>query len=489
MRLFLIGWAESYPELVDTAEDLEKNGHNIVYWARNEEPISVDQSRFPNTAFHSYHEARNSIPTKRIPCDKFSYPSSLLLKGLASEELLVLTMMNKIYPGVSVSERGQLFIQFVRYWLGVIRQFNPDFIFFNTTPHAPLYFTLYILAKHLKIKTAMFDLAWVSDRILWMEDFREGSATLRGNYLRLSSTNPKIEGLSLDIRTHYERHVNPAVDTTPSYLTEGLATHRLTKKIMKKIGNFFSSVLSPNIFSKKAYRFYINFPNIMRRASYYFRFNLPRAYQSLSLECVPSMNRKFIYVALHLQPECTTNPVGEVFQDQVFLIQTLSDALPSDWVIYVKEHPFQWPYYGIGFSEDRYRSYYERIAKIPKVSLIPIKTRSLDLISKAQAVATVSGTVGWEAVLRGKPALVFGNAWYQYAPGVMRVRNVDDCRKALNLIQNNFSVSGKDKIAFLLALDQSSIHGYIDEWTKKVSAISPEENSQNFLKAFRLIFR
>ena len=487
MKLFFIGWAESCPELVDTAEVLEKNGHQIVYWVRNEEPVAVDHSRFPNTAFHSYHEARNSMPTPEIPCDRFPYPDPSLLKELASAEILILAMMNKIYPGMSVSERQQLFIQFVRYWLGVIHQFSPDIIFFNTTPHAPLYFTLYGLAKHLGIKTAMFDLSWVSDRIIWMNDIREGSMLLRENYLRLRQTNPKIQDLPEDIRTHYERHIDPTVDTTPLYFTTGIAAGRLSKKITRKVHNFFSSILKPKVFGKKVRRFYINLPNLTRKLSYYFRSNLPRTYRAF--QTAPDLDRKFVYVPLHYQPECTTNPVGEVFQDQIFLIQTLSDSLPLDWVIYVKEHPGQWPCYGIEFGEDRYRSYYNRIAAIPKVSLIPIETRSLDLISKAQTVATVSGTACWESILRGKLALVFGDAWYQYAPGVMRVRNAEDCRKVFNLIQSGFTVSKSDTIAFLSALDKSSIHGYIDGSSIVVSKLTPKENMGNFLSAFVTILK
>jgi len=98
MKLFFIGWAENRFELVDAAVALEQNGHQIVYWVRNEEPVSIDHSRFPNTTFHSYYEARNNIPTVQIACDKFPYPDADLLEKLALTELLVLPMMNKLYP-------------------------------------------------------------------------------------------------------------------------------------------------------------------------------------------------------------------------------------------------------------------------------------------------------------------------------------------------------------------------------------------------------
>jgi hypothetical protein len=411
----------------------------------------------------------------------------LLLGELAWVELLVLPMMNKAYPGITFLERQQIFIQFVRYWLGVLEKFKPDMIFFNTTPHAPLYFTLYGISKSLNIKTIMFDLTWVAERITWMNDFREGSILLRDSYLELRKRELKIEDLPLDIREHYERHLDPSVDTTPKYFTTGISAGRLPKKIARKINNIFQSFLNPKIFFEKLRRFFIYLPYTIKKNSYYLRHNLPREYNSLQV--VPDLNRKFVYVPLHYQPECTTNPIGEIFQDQIFLIETLSDSLPPDWVIYVKEHPGQWPIYGIEFSEDRYRSYYKRIASIPKVFLIPIEIPSLRLISKAQTVATVSGTAGWESILRGKPALVFGHAWYQFAPGAIRVKNSIDCRKALDQIMKGYQISKNDTLAYLLALDKSSLKGYIDNLSRQVSELTPEQNMKNFLDAFLSIFR
>jgi len=482
MKLFLIGWAESCPELVETAKELEDRGHHIVYWARNEEPVAVDHSHFPKTTFHSYYDARRNIPVEGIACDQFPYPDPALLEKLAATEILVLTMMNKIYSGVSVSERQHLFIQFVRYWLGVIDKFKPDLIFFNTTPHAPIYFVLYDLAKILGIKTAMFEFSWVCSRMIWLADFRVGSTLLRENYLSLKSAKLGIEDLPKDFQEYYQSHRNPRVDTTPSYLTDGLREYKISQKIKRKIVNLFLSFLKPNEFGKRLRRFYGNLPTLVRKVSYHFRLNLPRTYNRLTTR--PDLNREFVYVPLHLQPECTTNPIGETFQDQIFLIQKLVETLPDGWVIYVKEHPFQWPFYGMGFTEDRYQTYYQRIASLPRVQLIPVNTSSLELITRAKAVATVSGTAGWEAILRGKPALVFGHAWYQAAPGVFRIKDLVSCQQAFTAIQNNFAVAASDTVAFLAALDRSSIRGHIDESSRRVSGLKPEDNQKNFVTAF-----
>ena len=36
---------------------------------------------------------------------------------------------------------------------------------------------------------------------------------------------------------------------------------------------------------------------------------------------------------------------------------------------------------------------------------------NLKLIDKCKAVATITGTSGWEALIRGKPVLHFGYPW------------------------------------------------------------------------------
>jgi capsule polysaccharide export protein KpsC/LpsZ len=62
--------------------------------------------------------------------------------------------------------------------------------------------------------------------------------------------------------------------------------------------------------------------------------------------------------------------------------------------------------------------FFHRLARIPNVEFMPSHASTHDLTAKALYVATISGTVGWEAVRKGKPALVFGPTWYAGFPGV-----------------------------------------------------------------------
>jgi hypothetical protein len=74
---------------------------------------------------------------------------------------------------------------------------------------------------------------------------------------------------------------------------------------------------------------------------------------------------------------------------------------------------------------------------LPRVRFAPTNADHFKLLDGALVVASVNGTVGWEAVVRRKPAIVFGEAWYQNAPGVFRIRTDRDCETAIERILQN----------------------------------------------------
>ena len=124
----------------------------------------------------------------------------------------------------------------------------------------------------------------------------------------------------------------------------------------------------------------------------------------------------FVYFPLQLQPEMTTSSLGGKFRDQALAIERLADLLPENVRILVKENPKQGTYM-------RGTMFYHRLARIPNVTILPSYANTHALMQRSQFVATITGTVGWEAVRAGKPALVFGAAWYRSLPGVVRYRD------------------------------------------------------------------
>jgi len=129
----------------------------------------------------------------------------------------------------------------------------------------------------------------------------------------------------------------------------------------------------------------------------------------------------YVSMLLHYQPERTTMPEGRGFANQLAAICSLAVTLPAGWRLVVKEHPaiFQGP--GPFRSAFRDPFLYRAIAAMPNVSLAPLETSPFTLIDGSRLVATVTGTVGFQSVCRGKPVLAFGAAAYRGAPGVYPV--------------------------------------------------------------------
>ena len=126
-----------------------------------------------------------------------------------------------------------------------------------------------------------------------------------------------------------------------------------------------------------------------------------------------NFEEKFVYFPLPMQPEMTTSAIGGEFRDQLLALERLSNILPEGVKIYVKENPKQGSY-------ARGPLFFHRISRIKSICFIPSYADTNLLTEKAIFIATVTGTVGWEALCRGKNILVFGYAWYIDFPGVIK---------------------------------------------------------------------
>ena len=166
------------------------------------------------------------------------------------------------------------------------------------------------------------------------------------------------------------------------------------------------------------------------------------------------LNVPFVYVALHFQPERTTSSLGGPFADQYLLVDLVARCVPRGWKVYVKEHPSQFypPFCG---ERSRHLDFYTDLQRVPNVELVSLSTSSFQLIDHARAVATVTGTVGWEAVIRGTPALVFGSPWYRHCEGVWCVATEKALREALTWIEAGVRPDYRKVRLFMLALDSA----------------------------------
>ena len=131
-----------------------------------------------------------------------------------------------------------------------------------------------------------------------------------------------------------------------------------------------------------------------------------RAMKQLSTNHEAWVGKKHIIFFLQYQPERTSLPEAYGFTVQINALLALRSCAPADVNILVKEHPSSFT----NLCHPLYRtaSFYRKIAAIPGIDIVEPETDTFALIDSALCVATLTGTVGLEALIRGKPAIFFG---------------------------------------------------------------------------------
>lgn len=470
-------WADKDKELAGLARALDTRPHELVYWLGYEGMESFNETK---AIFHSHVDAAQGIPAKGVDTSDFEPPGADIISDLYRVESVILTMMNRTFDGGCVDERRHLYYQLLQYWLGVFKKYRPEVIIFPVEPHGVYDYLVYELAKLFSVKTFFFNETRVSDRLLPMNDFTEGSRLLLQEIEKNKGRDFTLEDISPDIREYYRKRAVTERERVPAYVDFLQNKYSLARRL--SMSKMWGSVRAGTFF-KKMYHFLFNADNARFVArslvalTYTLRSNLKKEYHRL--QAPPDMDKKFIYVPLQVQPERSTSPVGDMFADQILMLEILSASLPDGWVIYVKEHPVQWVRIGVRYSSSRYRGYYERIAGIKHVQLIPIDTSSYSLMDKSEATVTVTGAPGWEAILHGKPAIVFGYPWYKDCPGVSSVRDVGSCQRAFARIAGGFKLEQLEVINYLKSLDDATTHGYIAESNKNASHLNRKENMES----------
>ncbi len=455
-----------------------------VLWTAAGHDLDAIRDAFPGVHSQEGVSAARGIPFSTLRCLKARALGSVVLKELASEESIILQMMDRMDPtgiAFTLEERRFHYHLLLQYWDSVLDCLQPDVIVFSIAPHLVFDYVLYVLAKRKGIPTPMFDRiglpGWVyavggvfDPPVRWCEAISKDVPVL----------NPEFEG-------YYSATVAGGERAVPLNFARKLSRLGLLKSAKFPIirSAWFELRRSAAIIREfglgPVSKSYQKLPGKMPAQSaptvidilcsrLHALTSKRRARQALSrLTQVPVRGKPFVLLALHFQPERATVPMGGVLGDQTLIADLLAVALePLGWELYVKEHPWQLSSYSRSEAR-RSPAFYERIARHSNVRLLPPDAETSSLIDEAKAVATVTGSVGWQAICRGVPALVFGAAWYRYCPGVYRVGNPPDVDAALVDIVAGRRVSQEKVREFLARIQAVCVRGYLEASVEAVS--------------------
>lgn len=471
-----------------------------VLWTGPAADAGIVATLHPGTVFLSGPDAALALPQAAWPIPALD---ASLLAALAADESIALHMMDRMDPacgnGFSHDARRRHYHALLRYWLGALDALRPDLIVFSISPHIVFDFVLLALARHRGIPIVMFERLGLPGWVFPMSDFLQGSVRLRSALA--DSTEASIDQLPEAFRKWLQASTEGQAAVPANFqkklarykLGEGAKMQSLLRALVHELKR--AIILLRRNGLKPAPNSYLRsqrFPHghcgpletfVSRIAGVFAKRRLMRFHDALARD---ESADNYVLLALHYQPERATVPMGGQFGDQTLIVDLLAKSLPLGWKLLVKEHPWQLQSFGRG-EVQRSEAFYSYIAATPGVVMLPRHAPTAALVRSARAVATVTGSVGWDALCSGIPVLLFGAAWYRDCPGVHAVASRADTSAAFSAIQAGSKPDLSGLTRFCHALAKVCVPGMLEPEIESVEDLPLEravEAMSNVLIAY-----
>ena len=433
------------------------------------------------------------------------------IKALSCYENIVMKMADRRESGrLNVESNSQEYAErvrryhfYLRFWYSFIKCREIRIAVFSLVPHCLPSFMLYAVSKALGVHTAFPFQTHVTGYSLFYASLDKIVPDMERKYTRLTEElkDTPHESIILhpkEVADSYDFYSNKSNDKTPYFMHIDISAARakynnkkyiakvqppktlrqlIAASLKKRYGDDSILIALGARFEKVA----LMIKNKFRRLS---KPRLLKKYIKLAVK--PDYGKRYIYLALHHQPEATTSPMAGVFVNQLLLAQMLSYHVPDDVILYVKEHPFQDSKNMLHFREAHM---YDDIAALPNAYLVQLETDTYKLIENSIAVASCTGTAGFEALFMGKPFLMFGFGFLMHAPGTFVIRNNDECKTAFEYIgEHGAKHSLRDMKIFMKAFGETAIKCsdvVYDAKNREFITPDPKENEDNYFLGYR----
>ena len=470
-----------------------------VYWVGYADDGSNEMvpECFPDTIYHPYFDAWKGVFPKQIAekANNMSVDTDFLRK-YASEELIAIKMMDRMdldQRSFNFIERQRHFRNYIRSWMAVIELLKPDCVISPVMPHRVFDYTLYLLCQWNGIPYIFFDHTPLSNRFIVMDNVMTIGNTFKGDYLRFKVEENPEAFVSQDIKDKITILRGDYKKAEPGYMKKQASANKKASSYVGKVSRLLSKVIKKSdyylgkngVFVAGLENYYKREDRRIEETNYpFWRFARKRlqaqkymkrlrAYYESKTSDIPG-NEKYVIYFMHYQPEATTCPASNIYVDQQLCVDTLLRNLPADYKVYVKEHPSQFAARMEG-NTSRMSALYDDLIKNDRVRLISLSKDSFSLIENASAVATGTGTVGWEAIVRQKPVIIFGFSWYEdYDKGVLRIIDSKSASQIESFI-DHYSYDEHALMAYLAAVDKLTRKAYYYQAVGKETLNMSEE--------------
>lgn len=160
----------------------------------------------------------------------------------------------------------------------------------------------------------------------------------------------------------------------------------------------------------------------------------------------------FVFFPLHTEPEASVGQFSPEYFYQHAAIAALSRDLPAGITLVVKE-----TVYGVG---RRPADFYDQILALKNVVMLNMREPGIEVVRRATAVATITGTAGFEAAVMGTPVVTFGrHNIYNFLPHVFVVEDETGLKDHLRAIFDgsvDLATAKIDGARYLRAITETS---------------------------------
>jgi hypothetical protein len=497
-----------------------------VYWSAIPPFEAAVRARFPRCEFHGSMEAsRGDLP----PGHTLRPPrwTRAMLKVWNDDAQDMLLMLNRadLEGAFDLQQR----LDYMQHQLALADQLldahRPDLVLFSAPPHVGYDFVLYRLCVARGIRTLLFEWTMFGPHTFILDSLADGDLRFLAAYrARLAELPGRPVQLTPMARAYLEAqrgsHEQAAKAHYPDLnrqgfggsvysSDEGAPRVSLRQRVAASATDLRTAAETTwELFRDDVYRWRNDLPakwesafivekgigyrnavkgqflrsRIYRKHRHWLKTAHDRRRECLKYARPVPTDAPFIFVALHQQPERTTSPQGHAFADQMKAIQLLCSAAPPGWKIVVKEHMAQLNPVSLGHMY-RPLSFYSQVAAIPNAVLVSPYLPPAALIDRCAVVATVTGTVGWEAVLRGKPVFIMGEAWYRGCEGVFDVSSHEACSDAFAALSSGYRVDPIRVEAFVETIERNQTQASPQPPLLPYCTLPPEENARRLADA------
>ena len=382
-KAFLWGWHS--PSAIAAVQSVVASGKlEIPLWVRD----GLDGTIEPRALIYRFE----------FPED-FSTSKHIRLPLAPSHLMTFMDMYSRVSraAGMSVQEMLHACHVYCHYFASALESKKINLVMFAVPPHYGPDYLLYVIAKNLGIETVLCHQSLFPNRFFHSREIDDMGIYQQARPSKINEPFLVPEGFKKEL-FYMDKVKIPKTRPILSLIND------LRKKTLKNSGKPLSI---SGVFQK------------FTESRQHLHAMNNKIHLSADLE------KPYVYFPLQLQPEMTTSALGRGFSDQLTAIECISQIIPPDWSIFVKENPKQ-------SYRQRGAHFFDRLSKIPNAVYINRKISTYALMEKARFVSTITGTAGWEAISGGKPVLVFGQPWYSGLPGVSTYRQGMDLNDILD---------------------------------------------------------